>query len=595
MQGFPAASKTEMHSRLRRAVDCHRAGELEAAQRAYADILEEMPGQPDAAHLLGVICRQTGDYADAERLIMQAIQGDPAAALYYVSLGDVFQATGKMENAIRCYQQALKLNPNLVEALCNLGNALREQNDSQGAVDCCRKAISLNPSLPELYNNLGLAYFNLKNYESAAACYKRAINLRPNFVEAYTNLGNVYRDEKNFPAAISQYQAALSLRPQNEAANYNLGLLFQMQQDLGQARVCYQNAIALNPANARAYNNLGKLYYDCNELEPAMDCYRQAIRLEPRHADARFNYSLALLMQGEFAEGWDAYEWRFKRRQWRKIYPHRLKGPRWDGSIFRGRRLLVHGEQGFGDVIQFIRYLPQVKSLGGEVILEVRPELGELLQNYSGVDKLVAMSFDSPPPQDYDCHIPLMSLPQIFGTRLGNIPAQIPYLTPDPVKVGFWKQCLKDTAFRIGLVWAAKPTYAHRKTCPLEAFQPLLNCSRVRIYGLQKGPAAGQTAHLAGAMENLGAEFESFADTAGAIECLDLIISVDTAVAHLAGAMGKPVWTLLPYAPDWRWMLAREDSPWYPTMRLFRQPRQGDWQSVVDAVMRKLVELLGEE
>ena len=580
--------RSEIAAELSRAIDCHKAGDLAAAESIYTGILALDPGHPDASHLLGIIRRQNGDYRDAEKLIRQATRRDPSIAIYHVSLGDVFQAAGNLDNAIGSYENALELNPNLLEALCNMGNALRDGGDNHSAIGCYQRGLALNPESAELYNNLGLAYQFDNQDELAIEAFNKAILLKPDFFEACNNLANVYRDQHNIEEAITQYLDALALRPQDGAVNHNLGILFQMQQDFDRARVCYQKAITANPANAGAYNNLGKLFHDCNLLKEAISCYRKAIQIDPQHADAHFNLSLSLLAGGALAEGWPEYEWRFKRDKWKKIYPHRLKGPRWDGSLFKGKSLLVHSEQGFGDVIQFVRYLPRVKALGGDIIFEVRPELHELLQDFSGIDKLVTLSFDRPTPAAYDCHIPLMSLPGIFGTHCGNIPAAVPYLRANPEKIDLWKKRINGTAFKIGLVWAAKPTYNHNKSCPLELLLPLLESGRAEFIGLQKGPAARQIDSLPVDMDNPGEDFSSFADTAGAIECLDLVISVDTAVAHLAGAMGKPVWTLLPFSPDWRWLQDREDSPWYPGMKLFRQPQMGDWESVINKFVHSL-------
>ena len=268
-----------------------------------------------------------------------------------------------------------------------------------------------------------------------------------------------------------------------------------------------------------------------------------------------------------------------------------MKGPRWDGSQFQGKKLFIHSEQGFGDTIWFVRYLPQVKSLGGDVILETRSELIGLLQNFAGINQMVPMSFEHPPQISYDAYVPLMSLAGVLATNLDTIPATVPYLHAPEAERESWSRRIKGPDFKIGLVWAAKPTNEHERSCPLEKLLPLFNLKNIRIYGLQKSDAALQANNLKAEVINLGPQFETFADTAGAIDCLDLIISVDTAVAHLAGAMGKPVWILLPCAADWKWMIERRDSPWYPTMRLFRQPYPGDWESVVSMVIAELKQL----
>jgi tetratricopeptide (TPR) repeat protein len=391
-----------------------------------------------------------------------------------------------------------------------------------------------------------------------------------------------------FEEAISNYQKALFLMPDNSLIHYNLGLTFQMCGQLKRAQEFYLRSIAIEPGSADAYNNLGKLYHDRNLLAQAIEAYDEAIQIDAGHSDAHFNRALSLLACARFEEGWSEYEWRFRRDAWQKIYPHRLAGPRWDGSDFAGRTLLVHSEQGFGDTIQFVRYLPRVKALGGTVVLEARRELWELLQGVAGIDKLLAMSFEHPPTQDYDMQVPLMSLPGLFGTTPASIPGPVPYLHATPDKRKQWQRRISGSELKIGLTWAAKTTYMHEKSCALDCFFPLTELQGVRIYGLQKGSASENLPNMPPGLINLGAGFETFADTAGAIDCLDLVISVDTAVAHLAGAMGKPVWLLLPFAADWRWLLERRDSPWYPTMRLFRQQHPRGWENVVNQVVTEL-------
>ena len=252
------------------------------------------------------------------------------------------------------------------------------------------------------------------------------------------------------------------------------------------------------------------------------------------------------------------------------------------------RELFIHSEQGFGDTLQFVRYLPLVKSLGGDIVFEVREELYDLLLDFPGVDKLTVLSVGHPPQEAYDCCIPLMSLPGLFKTTLATIPDSVPYISASPEKQVYWQRRINGGQPKIGLVWAAKPTDENQKSCPLEMFQSLFDLRRTAFYSLQKGDAAAELKIAAPGVVNLADDFKTFADTAGAIKCLDLVISVDTAVAHLAGAMGKPVWLLLPWAADWRWLTDRTDSPWYPTMRIFRQSRPGDWKGAVSRVHNSL-------
>lgn len=347
----------------------------------------------------------------------------------------------------------------------------------------------------------------------------------------------------------------------------------------------------------------------------AIDAYNQVLKVIPDSAETHFNHSISLLLTGNFEEGWDEYEWRF-RSSGKKIDTRPEKSfIRWDGASFNMKRILVNDEQGIGDTLQFIRYLPMLKERGGTVIFETSKPLKSLLEKFAGIDELVEPSRDGMPQMEFDLYVPLMSLPGIFKTTLENIPDRIPYLFPSSKKIKLWQDRINKHTFNVGIVWAGNPTANYEKaglsglehvnftwagnpsnkiaasrSNRLEYFAPLAEIEGVQLYGLQKGEAAGQAEALSDSINvfNLGEEFEDFSDTAGVIENLDVIITVDTSVAHLAGAMGKPVWVLIPYVPDWRWMLDREDSPWYPTMRLFRQQRKGDWNHVFERVANEL-------
>ncbi|MHC4568697.1 MAG: glycosyltransferase family 9 protein [Planctomycetota bacterium] len=340
----------------------------------------------------------------------------------------------------------------------------------------------------------------------------------------------------------------------------------------------------------------------------------QAIMLKPDYAEAHWNQGIVYLSKGSFQEGWREYDWRRKTDWHVSAYPHSHRKPRWNGESFVGRRLLVHCEQGMGDCIQFVRYLPQVKALGGTVIFEAWKSLHGLLRDFDGIDELEELSFDTQTQAQFDAHVSIMDLPGLFGTSEYTIPASVPYIHSDPVKVAHWRQKLAGPDLKVGIVWAGSARHSndHNRSCRSEHLGRLAQTDGVRLYSLQKGvparqanemsfvsrasrprtagckPAAASTSQPEPSVPNLGEQFQDFTDTAAAIEGLDLVISVDTAIVHLAGAMGKPVWVLLAYAPDWRWMLDRTDSPWYPTMRLFRQKQWGHWDSVFRVVGQEL-------
>jgi tetratricopeptide (TPR) repeat protein len=353
----------------------------------------------------------------------------------------------------------------------------------------------------------------------------------------------------------------------------------------------YKQAVLLKPDYAEAYNNLGVALKDYGRCTEAIENYERAIQLNPDYTEAHWNRSLALLLSGRLAEGWKEYQ-----RQYNRLntisYPYHYEQPYWDGASFAGKKLLVIYQQGLGDNIQFVRYLPMVKARGGTVIYETKKSLVGLFEGFEGIDELVEAAPDCKPAVSFDFYVSLLDLPRIFGTTLKTIPSQVPYLYPDSAKAESWRDRIVRDNLTVGIAWAGGPAHRndHNRSLALEVFAPLAKIDGMRLYGLQKGRGAEEAAHLPEdmAVTNLGEQFEDFADTAAVIENLDLVISVDTAVLHLAGAMGKPVWALLPFAPDWRWMLKHPDSPWYPAMRLFRQKKPGDWHELIDRVRNQL-------
>jgi tetratricopeptide (TPR) repeat protein len=573
---------------LRQAVRLHRHGDLVAAANQYAEIVDKEPTNADALHLMGVLARQQEDDERAARLIRQAICLAPDAALYYVSLGDLYRSPADLKKRIACYRQALQIDPNLVAAWCNLGNAYGEGKRHKAAIDCYQRALESDAGNALLYNNLGRSFLALEAFPQAAAAFEQALAIQTDYTDARINLGNTLRDHGCFSKAQQCYAKALAAEPDNAVARYSRGICFQRKHQYDQAKKCYQAVLRNHPDHYGVHSNMGKLCHDQNEFQTALSWYEKAIRIDPKRGEARFYRALVLLTLGRFDEGWRAYEARFERRSWRKVYPHRLPLPRWNGESLAGKTLLVHMEQGFGDAIQFARFLPLLKTKGCRVVFEVRPELLELFGQLAGVDRLIPLSSHPPSTADIDFYIPLLSLPLMFQTRMDTIPVEVPYLRAAPEKVPFWQARLGNANFNVGLVWWAKPTYRHDKSCSLALLAPLFKIPHVRIYGLQKHENAQKRETLPVHVHNLGDLFTSFADTAAAIDCLDLVISVDTAVAHLAGALGKTVWTLLPFGADWRWFIGRDDSPWYPTMRLFRQAAPGDWAGVAQAVTTDL-------
>ena len=478
-------------------------------------------------------------------------------------MGFSLEKQQQFSEAITNYKQAVRFKPDYTEAYNHLGVVLSAQKRTSEAIEYFKKALRLDPNYAEVYNNMGIALKDQEQFTEAIALFEHAIKLEPDFAEAYYNLANSLRDEARSAGAIENYRQAVQLKPDFAEAYNHLG----------------------NVLNAKGE------YAEVIENDKAIENYRKALQIKSDFAEAHWNLSLVLLRTGRFTEGWKEYEWRLNPALNMTVYPHSYETPRWDGSYFKGKSLIVHCEQGLGDTLHFVRYLPIVKARGGKVILEIRKPLYKLLQYFPGIDELVEASFDYKQTVKVDYHVSLMDLPKIFETTLETIPAAIPYIHACPTKAEYWRKKLTSQEFKVGIVWAGSPTHGNDRyrSCTLKHFAPLTKVDGVRLYGLQKGKAAAQ-AELADemAITNLGIEFEDFTDTAAAIENLDLIISVDTSVLHLAGAMGKMVWALLPFSPDWRWMLNRQDSPWYPTMKLFRQKKWGQWESVFQDVTEEL-------
>ena len=527
------------------AVELHQAGRLREAELCYRRILEQDPENADVFHLLGLIAHQTGQQDAAVSLIQKAIERKPRSPLFHMNLANVYRYIQDFDQAMLSYLEAVRLKPDYIEAY--------------------DKILLLKPDFAEVYVHRGNARLNRGMASEAIADFKQAVEYRPDSAAAWNNLGTALERTAGNPDDII---------------------------------ASYRRAIALKTDFFEAFNNLGVTFQYLNQYEEAIEHYRQAIRIQPDFEEAHFNLSLVLLVTGRFSAGWEEYEWRIKKQDWQSLCPHEFSIPRWDGTPFPGKTLFVYDEQGLGDTLQFVRYLPMVRALGGKVVLETAEPLLELLKSAEIADEIISRPFSSDPNACFDYHVPLLSLPGMFRTCPDTIPAKIPYLAASPKKSAYWRNRIDPSRLAIGIVWSGKPSHRNdrNRSCPFSKFKALLAIPGIQVIGLQKGAAASQAAELPpdSGFENVGHRLGHFDDTAGLIESLDLVITVDTSVAHLAGAMGKPVWVLVPFAPDWRWLLDRSDTPWYPTMRLFRQPKAGDWDAVFRKVKKELKKFLKE-
>jgi len=574
-------------------------GKPDEAFSCFQKAVEIDPDYVEAYNHIGNALREQGKSEEALMYYKKALGINPNSAVTYFNMGITLRGQGKPDEAIFCYRKVLEINPASANVYFNMGNVLKDHNKTEEAISCYRKVLEINPKDADAYSNMGIAYKNQDNIEEAISCYKKALEINPESAEAYCCLADAYKDRNNLKEAISYYQKALHLNPEFPKAYIGIGGVYYQRDRLSEAISCCETALLFDPEYVEAYYNLGMIMDAVGQTEDAIKKYNHALQFDPEHRDASWNRSLALLLLGDFEEGWKGYEQRIHENEWKHVYPYRYGLPRWDGSSLAGKKLFIHEEQGIGDTLQFIRYLPMAKARGGTVVFETRPHIFSLLDNFEGIDMLVERSPDGKPVVECDCYIPLLSLPGIFETALDTIPSNVPYLFSKPAKAKYWRDRLAGPGFKVGIVWAGNPSHKKdaSRSCPLKYFSTLANIPGVSLYGLQKGVAAAdiEISSEGRFLKNVGAELKDFNDTAGLIENLDLVISVDTAVAHLAGAMGKPIWTLLPFVPDWRWMLGREDSPWYPTMRLFRQSNRGDWIPVLTRVENELRILTKQE
>jgi tetratricopeptide (TPR) repeat protein len=543
----------------------------------------------DELNQIGIRLAQQGRLAEALASFQRALQLQPGLPQTHNNLGIALQDQGRLEEAVASYRRALALRPDYAMAYNNLGTALKEQQKLDEALACFRRALQLKPDDVMANSNAAMALKDQGQLAEAAACYRRTLELKPDYAEAYADYGVVLRGLGSLDEAEACCRRALQLKPDLPAGLANLGVVLRDQGKLDEAVDCQRRALELKPGFAEAWANLGVALTDQGRLTEAADCYRRALELKPNLPEARLNRSLLWLLCGDFQQGWPEYEWRWQ-AELKRFVSRFPRCPLWDGQFLQGKTILLHAEQGLGDTIQFIRYAALVKDRGAKVIVECQEPLVRLLAGCRGVDELIGQGKDLPA---FDVHAPLLSLPGVFNTSLETIPAEVPYLFAKRESVEQWRAELGAAAgFKIGIAWRGSPVHLNDRTrsFPLNCFESLAALPGVRLFSLQKGAGAEQLQELAGRfpVTELGSRLQDFADTAAVLVNLDLVITCDTAIAHAAGALGAAIWVALPLAPDWRWLLDRADSPWYPTLRLFRQQSPGDWAGVFDQIKTAL-------
>jgi tetratricopeptide (TPR) repeat protein len=571
---------------------------LDLAAACFQEVLRLNPDSADACYSLAMICERQGNQADARRFFEEAIpryqqmvrtQPDSAQAHYHLGLS--LSRVGRRDDAVGSLREAVRLLPGWPEAQNDLGYMLAECGQHREAESRYREAVRLRPEYAAAHNNLGLILVDSGRVTEGMAHYQTALRHQPDFPEAHNNLGLALAHANQPAEAIPHYQEAVRLKPTFAEAYCAWGRALAQQDRLDDAVGLYQKAIQINPDLHQAYTGMGWALEQVGKRDEALKWYDRVLQLKPDYADARVTRAMLLLLEGKLDQAWPDYEWRWKIADRPE---QKFPQPVWDGSPLGGRTIFLHTEQGLGDTIQFLRYAPLVKQRGGRVIVGCQQSLLRLLARSPGIDQLVGEGSSLP---SFDVHAPLLSLSRIFQTAVETIPASVPYVFAEPYLIASWRQELSRLpGFKIGIAWQGNPEYQsdRERSIPLRFFAPLAKLPQVHLISLQKGPGVEQLGMLEERFPVLDLSTRldlvagAFMDTAAIMMNLDLVIASDIAVPHLAGALRVPVWVPLATMPDWRWLLDREDSPWYPTMRLFRQRQRGDWAEVFERIAHEL-------
>jgi len=481
------------------------------------------------------------------------------------------------------------------ERLHALGLAAMRDRQPGRAVELFSQAIAADQSVARYFSNRGEAYRVSGDPVAAERDYRRAIALDPKYAIAHYNLGLTLRGQDRLDEAVASYRRAVELKPDYAKAYYNLANVLREQMNYADAQNAYRAAIQIDPKYVEAWNNFGQMLAGQRRIDEAVDAYSRAIELRPDHASSHMNRAMIRLMRGDYEQGWAEYEWRWKTPQLARgarTFPQ----PLWDGAELNGKTILLWAEQGLGDAIQFVRYAPLVNARGAaRVVIECQAPVVSLLQTVRGVDQVIARGETLP---SFDVHAPMLSLPRLLGTTVQTVPGDVPYLRADSVRVEHWSGRIAPhrRARNIGLVWAGNPSHVHdrSRSAPLAELRGLGEASDFQFFSLQKGASATELSAAVPELNliDVSQDLNDFSDTAAAMQNLDAVVSVCTAVAHLAGALAKPVILMLFYAGEWRWLVGRQDSPWYPTMRIVQQERPGDWPGVAARVVPLLRDLM---
>jgi tetratricopeptide (TPR) repeat protein len=584
------------HSNLGTALQA--LGRLDEAASCYEQALARNPELAEAEMNLGAVLQAQGKRELAEARFRRALELKPDLAEAHVNLGNVLQAQGKLEEAVASHERALALKPGMAEVYGNLGNALQAQGKLDEAVVSYQRALALKPEMAEIHGNLGNTLLAQKKLDEAEVSYERALALKPEYADACYNMGNLRQAQDKLNEAVGCYERAIALKPQLPEAHYNLGNTLHTLDQLEAAVASFERAIVLRPEYAEAHYNLGCVLEGLGQLDEALAAMARAVTIKPDYPQARFGLALAQLRSGDFATGWRTYESRWQSidndTPWRE-YPQ----PIWNGERLAAGKLLLWGEQGIGDEIQFAGLIPEAVRSGNRVLLDCDWRLKPLFaRSFPQIEVVSGCGPTESESMEIAAQLPTGSLPGLLRKSEADFAATIsPYLKADPLERDRFRGQYSDRRRLIGLAWQTKNQRTGRKRCiDLKMLAPLFALPGIRWISLQYGDfdALEEQVAAANAPLLIDRSVDQFVDLdrfASQVAALDQVVTIDNSTAHLAGALGLPVWLLLPFAADWRWLEARSESLWYPTLRLFRQPKPGDWETVIDGVQEALGEM----
>ena len=610
---------------FRAALALQQAGRLAEAERAWQDMRRDLPDHDGINTNLATVFWRQGKFDEAADACGRAIAANPDLAEAHALLGAIGQARGRAADAIRCFERAVELKPALVTAWVSLADLYKAGGEMEKALEACEKAEELEPGRADVLNTSGVVQQSMGEFAAAEAAFRRAavsappgeptaqiqpnlgalleltgrheaavirlekaVEAAPRYAQAHNTLGAALKSLRRFDEAEAAFRRALEVAPDMAAAESNLGTIYGLKRQWPEALRCYERAVELNPDSAEAHNNRGNVLHCTGRHAEAHAAFERALALSPAFADPHLNRGLLLLLEGRWKEGWPEFEWRWQTPQmapFRRDFPV----PQWDGAGRPAETLLLHAEQGMGDTLQFIRYAAPARQRVGRVVVECQAPLIPLLEGMDGIDDVVPRGTDLPA---FDLHLPMLSLPAVFETEIADLAGAGPYLHPPAgAEVALPGP---GERLKVGLVWAGNPLNPNdpSRSTHVERLRPLLEVPGCEFFSLQHGDPGDQIAEagLSERIHDLRPSLTDFGATAAIVRQLDLVISICTSVAHLAGGMGAETWVILSTDADWRWLMDRDDSPWYPTARLFRQRALDDW----DELAARVAAALGE-